>query len=272
MTSINPKPELLIRLPPTFSPDGIGWGGVFFDDSAVGGRCVNWDGKKIAMGFFRCEKHACINPKTGAPGPLKPVRENEKDAEGRWEKYALVCKAKDGIYPFKGACNDIFCDKSTPQVCLKMNVVHVDRMSRSSGVLLMKRTSCTRDGKCAVFKAGLCIDLRKNVWSSVHNDHKKRWSISDAGLERQRKGKGKGKMRGKPSFTAQTRRFGLEAQRLLKKFNNRLPSRHTCSDTRHVMWFRVKKTNKKLCLRPRGTGVCTKSDDASRARHAIINY
>ena len=60
-------------------------------------------------------------------------------------------KYKGGISPFKGMCTKQHCDKTNPQVCLKMKVVHVEMMSAMSGLLIFKRSFCFK-GKCSVFK------------------------------------------------------------------------------------------------------------------------
>ena len=73
----------------------------------------------------------------------------------------------------------------------------------------MKRSSCGADGKCSVFKAGLCIDLGQDVWSSTLNTAYWARSIADA----------------KGGMIAEAVRFGKLAKALLKKHNNRLPKR-----------------------------------------------
>jgi len=93
-------------------------------------------------------------------------------------------------------------------IATKAVVKHVHKMSQNSGVLLMKRVVC-KHNKCAVFKAGLCVDLRKKVWSSILNTRLK-----------------------KPQREAM--RFAKEAEKLLVKYKNALPKKHLCSDTRNM--------------------------------------
>ena len=130
----------------------------------------------------------------------------------------------------------------------------------SAGVLMVKRSSCDRfTGKCSVFKAGVCIDLRGNVWSSTFNargDHI--LAIADA------------KHRG---MIAEAKEFGKLARVLLKKYNNRLPKRHACSDTRHK-WKAQKHRNGKPTHGGKWYCVhgCEKIKDATLARFAILNF
>ena len=131
-------------------------------------------------------------------------------------------------------------------------------MSRSAGVLIVKRSSCGADGKCSVFKAGLCIDLRRNVWSSSFNARSDDWlSIAHA----------------KGGMIPQAKRFGKLAAALLKKYNNRLPKRHQCSDTRHVFKLQYHRNGK-----PTRGGKwycafgCMKNKDATLSRFAILNF
>jgi len=258
------------------SPDGVGWQGFYFDHFQMGGICKAWSTNSAATGKLSCEKHVCIDSETGLPSATKPRR---RKGSG---KYARLCKNKRrrrvGITPYKGVCDKTdskaFCDKSgAPAVCSKMQVIHVNQMSRSAGVLVVKRSSCdSRTGKCSVFKAGLCIDVRKNVWSSSFNAHPGMWSIAD---------KTGGMMK-------QAKRFGKEARKLLKKYNNKLPKKYHCSDHRHKFKF---KGSKKLLSKFREQGSdlgrkrikggflwqcfktgCLKTKDATLARFAIINF
>jgi len=131
--------------------------------------------------------------------------------------------------------------------------MHVNHMSRSAGVLIVKRSSCdsrTAAGKCAVFKAGLCIDLRKNVWTSSLNDHSALVSISDA----------------KGGMIKQATRFGRWAKRLLKKYKNKLPKKHRCSDHRHKFVYQRKGRRKWYSWGGQ------KNKDATLARFAILNF
>jgi hypothetical protein len=205
-------------------------------------------------------------------------------------KYIRICK-KPGISPYKGVCdktdNKAFCDTSgAPAVCQKRQAMHVNEMSRSAGVLIVKRSSCdSRTGKCAVFKAGLCIDLRRNVWTSSFNDHSTMLSISHA----------------KGGMIKQATRFGQEASALLKKYKNKLPKKYRCSDHRHTLKYRNTFTKPRaVCLRYVKSGFCktgnrshswmqancpaqckgwgcwtdgcAKTKDATLARFAILNF
>ena len=124
-------------------------------------------------------------------------------------------------------------------------------MSRSAGVLVSKRSSCdSRTGKCSVFKSGLCIDLRKNVWTSSLNTHGNVVSISDA----------------KGGMIKQAKRFGWYAKRLLKKYKNKLPKKHRCSDHRHK--FKFQKRGQRKWYSWYGK----KNKDATLARFAILNF
>ena len=274
---------LLIRC----SPDGIGWQGVFFDHDQKGGHCTPWSAHDAATGTLTCQQHTCVNSKTGLPSATAPR------AKSGAQKYSLLCKPP-GITPFKGVCdktdNKAFCDKSgAPAVCQKRQALHVNRMSRSAGILIVKRSSCdSRTGKCSIFKAGLCIDLRKNVWTSSLNDHSALVSISDA----------------KGGMIKQATRFGRWAKRLLKKYKNKLPKKHRCSDHRHTFKYQRKASKQSkpraVCLRymKRGlcktgnrylgwmrancpaqckgwgcwTNGCAKTKDATLARFAILNF
>ena len=143
-------------------PDGIGWQGFYADHHQSGGWCDSWTWSGAAAGSLQCELYTCIDPKTGRDSPTEPSTNR---------RYWALCP-KPGITPYKGVCDKkTYCDRrpGARQVCQKMQVLHVNHMSRSAGVLIVKRSSCGADGKCSVFKAGLCIDLRRNVWSSTFN-------------------------------------------------------------------------------------------------------
>ena len=206
-------------LHPRGSPDGIGWQGVYFDHHQNGGMCIAWYSRR--SGRLMCEKHRCVNPKTGSPGTTYPRR---RKGSGQ---YTHMCK-KPGISPFKGVCDEQgYCDKSgAPQVCQKQQVLHMNHMSRSAGVLVLKRSSCL-NGECAVFKSGLCIDLRKNVWSSTINGESFLVSISHI-CNNKPNGISEGGM------ITQAKEFGRQAAALLKKHNNTLPAEYRCSDHRHT--------------------------------------
>jgi len=128
------------------SPDGVGHQGVYLNRHLRGGGCESWE---KADGTLYCNKHTCVG---GKPTPA---------AKSGFKKYWTHCKG--GITPYKGTCDQApckdkkycpdgkYCDKINPQVCTKRTVLHVDEMSRSAGVLIVKRSSCFK-GKCSVFK------------------------------------------------------------------------------------------------------------------------
>jgi len=96
-----------------------------------------------------------------------------------------------------------------------------------------------------LFKAGLCIDVRKNVWTSSLNAHDNVVSISDA----------------KGGMVKQARQFGKEASALLKKYNNKLPKKkYRCSDHRHTLKYQHKASKQSkpraVCLRYVKRGLC----------------
>lgn len=90
-------------------------------------------------------------------------------------------------------------------LCTKAAVLHPNRMSKKAGVLVMKRLRCNHNHECAVFKAGLCINVGKDVWSSELNT-----KIKDLKTE--------------------TLFFAKKASALLKKYKNALPSKYQCKD------------------------------------------
>jgi len=99
-------------------------------------------------------------------------------------------------------------------IATKALVKHVHKMSQNSGVLLMKRVVC-KHNKCAVFKAGLCVDVGKKVWSSIYNTK---------------------------YDTTKIMRFAKEVEKLLVRYKNALPKKHLCSDTRNTApgkWYRA---------------------------------
>jgi len=61
------------------------------------------------------------------------------------------------------------CDH-TGKTCTKAQVLHAHMASESSGTLLLKRTLCDDSNTCVVFKAGRCINVGENVWSSKINN------------------------------------------------------------------------------------------------------
>jgi len=209
---------------PASCPDGIGWQGVYENHEEMGGHCIPWHRSQAANGVLRCERHTCLNRNTKKPMPVMAVSQTGSGSQRKF------CPAP-GIHPFKGVCDEEFCDESgAAQVCQKFQVLHVHGMSRSAGILIMKRTSCTVDKgharQCAVFKTGLCIDLLEDVWSSSFNYRETStiMSIQDAA----------------GGLTEQAKKFGLHASRLLMKYNNTLPEKHSCSDTRHKWTYQTK--------------------------------
>ena len=74
------------------------------------------------------------------------------------------------------------------------------------------------------------------------NSHTQSVSISDA----------------KGGMLKQAQRFSWYAKRLLKKYKNKLPGRHRCSDHRHNLWIQNNRY-----------GV---NKDATLARFAILNF
>jgi len=194
------------------------------------------------QGNVFCERHTCVN------GKAYPAK--------RWGVNKYLTRCKGGTNPIKGVCNKAYCDKVYPQVCSKQIVVHPEEMSRSAGILIVKRSSCFK-GKCSVFKSGLCIDLRRNVWSSGFNEHRFTRAIVEA----------KGGMRHQRFY------FARFATALLKKYNNKLPARHLCVDGRHLFMYQRKHKygNKWLCYGP--SGKCkTRHQDATIARLTILNF
>ena len=222
-------------------PDGIGSQGVYFDDYRMGGLCLPWNANLAATGTLICEQHTCVNPKTGLPSATVPHGKSGS------KKYKLHCKPP-GITPYKGVCdktnNKAFCDKSgAPSACLKIQALHANQMSRSAGVLVLKRSSCA--GKCSVFKSGLCIDLRRNVWTSSYNIQI---------------------LKAKGGMMKQVKRFARYAKRLLKKYKNKLPKKHRCSDHRHK--FKVQKKGRRKWI----WGNRRMNKDATLARFTILNF
>jgi len=58
-------------------------------------------------------------------------------------------------------------------ICTKLTARHLNRMSTSAGVLMMKRMVCDEEGTCAVFKAGKCFDVGKKMFADKRNDFDK---------------------------------------------------------------------------------------------------
>lgn len=227
--------------------------------------CRKWSWPAAANGVLRCERHSCLNAETGAPMPGKPY------GKDTWKKYTTFCP-KPGINPYKGTCDKNYCDKSgARQICQKMQVLHVNLMSRHAGILLVKRVSCGKDGQCSVFKSGMCIDLRKPLWSSPYNTKQAStvMTILDA----------------KGGMTTQAHKFGEAATKLLKKHNNTLPEEHWCSDTRHQFVQQIKvpknarnsgkgkrKGKTETSYSYRWQDMRTTHKDATLARFATLNF
>jgi hypothetical protein len=193
---------------------------------------------------------------------------------------------KGGITPFKGVCDATHCDETHPSICVKMDVLHPEEASRGSGVLMIKRTRCFKN-KCAVFKAGLCIDLRydlckdpkhkanqvycdkydggkdNQLWSSAYN--MKKWHDGD-GKSVVHSIADEPKIKWQSAMRHQKSMFGRYAQDLLRKFNNTLPEIYSCSDTRNP--FLVQKPANHPWSRL-GSDV---HKDATLARFTIMNF
>jgi hypothetical protein len=105
--------------------------------------------------------------------PLQPAQLHRREAHyatSGVNKYSTTCKV--GITPYKGTCDKTpckdkkycpkgkYCDRINPQVCMKQMVVHVNHMSLSAGVLVVKRSLCFK-GKCSVFKVPASLSRRR---------------------------------------------------------------------------------------------------------------
>jgi len=99
-------------------------------------------------------------------------------------------------------------ESKSGMICTKATVKHIELMSQSSGMLMMKRTVC-KGSQCFVFKSGMCIDVGKNVWSSISN--------GAIGAKMGRQGQA----------------FAKLAEKLLVQYKNKLPEKHLCSDSRN---------------------------------------
>jgi len=140
----------------------VGWQGVFFKYGPAGGICLSW---VSATGLLRCNAHTCINGKRWAESAIGP----------KYSKFKIRCGGKGAFTPYEGTCNKTpcsdkkycpdgtYCDKINPQVCMKQLVLHVEEMSRSAGVFVVKRSSCIK-GKCSVFKVH---PLHCTLWTCV---------------------------------------------------------------------------------------------------------
>ena len=78
-----------------------------------------------------------------------------------------------------------------------------------------------RPPTCVVAQTGLCIDVRRKVWSSPFNDSEHYVDIGH-------------------KMKAERKAFARVATRLLRKYNNKLPTRYRCSDTRHTFMHKEK--------------------------------
>jgi len=54
------------------------------------------------------------------------------------------------------------------KTCTKLSARHMHKMTKSAGVLMMKRMKCDEVG-CSVFKAGKCFDVGEDVFSHEMN-------------------------------------------------------------------------------------------------------
>ncbi len=93
---------------------------------------------------------------------------------------------------------------------------------------MMKRMRCQND-VCVVYKAGLCIDVDPDEKLFQTPKDKKTlprtgiWSYSNNGKI------------AKNDMDKEARNFAVAAEVLLMKYNNTLPKKHLCSDTRHTI-------------------------------------
>jgi len=264
-------------------PDGIGWQGVYFDAHWTWrrGYCIQWHkGTDSAWGRLRCEQHTyrCFHRGTGKPGIVRRKRGRSNHVECRQLDGTLIphrftmypykgfCRDKKYCDKYKGICDENYCDKTgAPQVCQKMQVIHVDNMSRDAGVLAMKRTSCDRDGKCSVFKSGICIKLKVPVWSALINDH---WRLDSI--------VGKNGWRGRKGMKGQIKTFAKRATALLRKYNNRLPSalprKHNNRRDSDTLGERAgQASGRNRGPRLPSSFLCS-GDDAVLGRQAIMNF
>merc|ERR1719353_2450937 len=110
-------------------------------------------------------------------------------------------------------------DKVVEMVCTKAEVKHADMTSKRAGMLMMKRTKCvSTDGdtfKCAVFKAGQCIDVGEDVWSHYFNDP----------------------MHVDGTYRAGAKAFAAKATQILAAHRDKdLPTKYKCVNNRHKYW------------------------------------
>merc|ERR1711871_252567 len=98
----------------------------------------------------------------------------------------------------------------------------------------------------------------RNVWSSSINMHPTILSIADA----------------KGGMMRQGNEFGRMAEKLLKKYNNTLPERYACSDTRHKFMYQKKdrKGTGKRKGKGKGKGKPAHGSKWYNASHIGIKY
>lgn len=85
-------------------------------------------------------------------------REQKKEAKKQLRRNNKAMDASGWLAKKERRCNFKKGTTDEPRVCQKMAIIHVPEMSRSAGVLVMKRVTCI-GSKCAVFKVGTCIDV-----------------------------------------------------------------------------------------------------------------
>jgi len=56
------------------------------------------------------------------------------------------------------------------KTCTKLAAQHLHKMSKSAGILVMKRMKCDDEVGCSVFKAGKCFDVGQDVFATHLND------------------------------------------------------------------------------------------------------
>merc|ERR1712072_1130675 len=108
--------------------------------------------------------------------------------------------------------------QSATGICTKAIVTHVHNTPRSMGVLMQKRSKCDKKtGRCFVYKAGLCIDIKhagklkdgtnakSYWWSNKWNDH-----LADQG----------------ESVPKQAQRWARAVELLLEEHNEKLPEKY----------------------------------------------
>ena len=203
------------------------------------------------MGKPFCESYpqqmACC-PKTCGT-PCVPV--TQEVAQGAGGETGHI-KCPDGVTPYgimftyewgyycamwssTGVLNGaMYCQRYTApsgaemMVCTKAVAHHVNEMSFSAGVLVMKRVVC-EGPTCNVFKTGLCIDVGEKVYSNYNEtaaDGDYLIGYPDGGVYNEYWNPIK--------FREANLRFAQLAENLLAKYGNPLPEQHQCRDDKHT--------------------------------------